>query len=573
MAEHVSQLARQRYSNSVKLMQDDGSPIAEYEVVCCELFSLAAATLASKLRVSLTDVGVLWDEIFATGRTRQQSDLYSHEKTNPLSSKHASKVMDSDSVMEKAEVSRLEYGRGSLMMLVQHIKSRQVVEQLEAIGYRFAELDQVIGIMRTGMHIKTPDFGLRLRHMAALPDSENTLAPGVHVGTFAIRARVDHTGFDVLVRKHARDLLPTVPLAMQYLEQHHIGYLNHLQNQTMAVVAERLQSSVSPSSDLGKFAATLLEGIQQLRSSYEDDGIFDGAVLMQHPIKIPCHGRSGESATVIMFQLVLPIHNVLAIPKCAFIPLKFFKVKQLAQGNSPYHVEFSHTVHRDMSSVLKSNAKPKIRDVFQRFRKGKNDTLPTQNTQRIKPMKRGRQSSRATLERSASQTRLSPGKLEDTTSVNAPSDCQSEYDTNVSSIHDSPSTAAVEMSALGVSSSSPKQLLGGIMVSQEIVVETAELQGDLPPYSHGRRKSGAALNSSQRSTEPVHRMDSHNPKDAPVELEVLDSRGSQGVPQRDVFSQAQHAADAFRAERDAERQDGMFVDELLSLCMRKQVII
>ncbi len=557
-------------------MQDDGSPIPEYDLVCCELFSLAAASLASKLRVNLADVGVLWDEIFATGRTRQGLEANQGDDKSPgSSSKHASKMADSDSLAEKAEVARLDYGRGSLMILVQQVQTRHVGEQLESIGYRFAELDQVVGIMRASMQIKTPDLGLRLRQMAALSESETALAPGVHVGAFAIRARVDHSGFDVLVRRRSRDLLPTVPLPMEQLEHRHIGYLNHLQNQTMTVVADRLASSVSQQSDLGKFASILLEGIKELRSTFEDDGLFDNAILMQQPIKIPYHGRDLKSvslnATVIMFQLVLPIHNIIHIPKCTFVPLRFFKIKQLAQENSPFHLDFSHAVHRDMSSVLQGSTSNPIRDALEKFKQKTKDSLPLSSTvhpQRTKPTKRGRQGLRSTGERSTSQARLSPGKLEDNTSLNAVSDGYSEFEANGSSIHDgAPNASEMEMSSLP----SPKQAFGGIMVSQEIVVETAELPGDLPAY--GRRKSGVAVTISHQPSETITTSDSRSTKDGTIDLQATDSRAPPSIPQKDLFSQTRHAADAFRAEHNTERQATTYVDQLLSLCMHKQVVI
>lgn len=553
-------------------MQDDGSPIPEYDVVCCELFSLAASTLASKLRVDLIDVGVLWDEIFATGRSQHDA----HQLTDSPAAKHVSKLTDSDSLAEKAEITRHEYARGSLMVLVQHIRNRQVSEQLESAGYRFTELDQVVGIMRTSMQIKTPDLGMRLKSMAALSNSETTLSPGVHVGAFAIRARVDHTGFDVLVRRQARDLLPTVPLAMEQLEPRHVDFLNHLQNQTMVVVADRLATSSSPTTDIGKFATTLLEGIRELRRTYEDDGMFDNAVLMQQPISIPYYGKPGDSAslaaTVIVFQILLPIHTATHVPKCTFIPLRFFKVRQLSQENSPYHLDFSHAVHRDMSSVLKSNATTAVRDVFSTFSRKTRQVLPLATTKKM--AKRGRHhGSRAKPERSTSQSRLSPGKGED--SLHALSDSLSEYDANGSSIHDAPSTTTdMEMSPLGITNMPPKQgAYGGIMVSQEIVVETAKVtSGELASFGHGRRKSSTAVASSQRQPESRSSTSETRSKDGGPELEAVSSRTGASGPE--TFVQPQHAAGAFGAGLNAERQGGtMYVDQLLSFCMRKQVII
>ncbi|KAM3462833.1 hypothetical protein NHJ6243_003839 [Beauveria neobassiana] len=583
MVAHVGQLARQRYSSSVKLMQEDGSPIPQYDVVCCELFSIAAASLASKLRVNLADVGVLWDEIFATGRTQGSNPQPVEERAPTPPARHSSKMADSDSLAEKAEVTRIEYGRGSLMVLVQHVPTRHVGEQLESIGYRFAELDQVVGIMRASMQIKTPDLGLRLRQMAALNESETALAPGVHVGAFAIRARVDHTGFDVLVRRRSRDMLPTVPLPMEHLEQRHIGYLNHLQNQTMTVVTDRLAAAVSEHTDIGTFASTLLEGITELRSTFEDDGTFDNAILMQQPIKIPYYGRDRTSlslnATVIMFQLVLPIHNVIHIPKCTFIPLRFFKIKQLSQENSPYHLDFSHAVHRDMSSILQSSGSNPIRDVLERFKQKTRDALPTSSASHLhrdKSAARGRHGSRPTVERSTSQARLSPGKLEDNLSINAVSEGYSESEANGSSIHDgAANTLDMEMASLSTNGlSSPTKSFGGIMVSQEIVVETAELPGDAPPYSPGRRKSGVAVTISHQP-DAINISDAQSIDDGAADLRVARSRVPPPVSlrQEDVFAQTRHAAGAFRAEQDAERQGATYVDQLLSLCMRKQVAI
>lgn len=93
----------------------------------------------------------------------------------------------------------------------------------------------------------------------------------------------------------------------------------------------------------------------RLQESLGDDA-FDESTLLPREVQLPC-AASEESqglskCTLIAFRHVLPIHTGIISRHCEFTPLNFFKMRQLTYDNSPDHLEFSHMVHRDLSSTV-----------------------------------------------------------------------------------------------------------------------------------------------------------------------------------------------------------------------------
>ncbi|UKZ49072.1 hypothetical protein TrVGV298_003311 [Trichoderma virens] len=349
MTSHISLLA-QEYNNGragVRLISDDGELVDEYDTILRELFCVTADALASKTKAALTGVGTLWDEIFVTGESSRAPGL-------------AQRLLNNDSpgqqsVAEKGlQQNGQEYGRGSLMFLVRRVDSKKDVPRLEASGFRFAEIHQVVGLIRSSMHIKTPDLETHLRNMSNQKDKTNMLSSGFHVGMFAVRARVDKGGFDVLAQKTARNLLPSVPLPVDTIDSSNAAFLNGLRGLPLSTVLLRLQSHQSASAQGRMFASLLRDAVSSLRDSLGDE-TFDEATLLSKEVKLPCApsspGKSLSKCTLIAFQLLLPIHATVLSPDCEFTPLNFFKMRQLTYDGSPHNIEFSHMVHRDISST------------------------------------------------------------------------------------------------------------------------------------------------------------------------------------------------------------------------------
>ncbi|PTB39435.1 uncharacterized protein TrAFT101_007779 [Trichoderma asperellum] len=349
MTSHISFLAQEHNNGraGVRLISDDGELVDGYDTILHELFCVSAGALASKTKATLISAGTLWDEIFVTGE--------SSRAPGPAQSLPNNDSPGLQGAAEKGiQQNGLEYGRGSLMFLVRKVDSKKEVPRLEASGFRFAEIHQVAGFIRSSMHIKTPDLETRLRNMSSQKDKTSMLSSGLHVGMFAVRARIDKGGFDVLVQKTARNLLPSVPLPVDTLDSSSASFLNGLRGLPLSTVLLRLQNHQSTSVQGRMFASLLCDAVSSLRNSLGDE-IFNEATLLSKEVKLPCapstQGKSLSKCTLIAFKLFLPIHATVLSPDCEFTPLNFFKMRQLIYDGSSHNIEFSHMVHRDISST------------------------------------------------------------------------------------------------------------------------------------------------------------------------------------------------------------------------------
>lgn len=528
MANHISILAQERNSGrtGVRLVGDDGVLVDDYDTILRELFCVTADALATKTKETLKNVGTLWDEIFVTGETL---------------SKHGDKF-SLHSLAEKGFQPNIlqEYGRGCLMFLVRKVDSKRDVERLEAAGYRFAEVHQVVSSIRSSMHIKTPDLESRLRNMSNQKDKTTLLTPGVHVGMFAVRARLDRTGFDVLAQKTAKNLLPSVSLPINTLEPAHLAFLRTLRGLTLAAILIKIEKQLHFNSTEEKaFATTLREAISALRDFLGDEA-FDDATLLPKEVQLPCaskkESKTLSNCTLIAFQLILPIHASPLAPQCEFTPLNFFKMRQLTYEGSSHHIEFSHMVHRDISAALhdvsaRRMSVPPPRDAINYFSKA------VDAVREKLPSHRRHATTSSTLSRpKSSQEELSKVASQPSSLYNG--DDASFDDTRKSSATSRISIMKeLETTTQKSSLNMPFHVFGGIMVSQEVSINVQETQAEI---------------------------------DAPA------GRGSEMVtlrPRADTQGKIEHSysatASGDRTEGGQGKQhEAAFVDELLSLSMQ-----
>lgn len=352
MAKHIQQLPQSDRDNKVRLIDDNGHQIENYGIIFKELFCVAAMNLADKMKEKLPDVGILWDEIVPTGSSTMRrrrvdaSDSFDGEKP--------------EDVIEKGESWKMSqqqhYARGSLMFLVRRVEHAYEVEKLEAAGFRFADVNQVCGIIGSSMQIQTRNLAGKLASMATYAEDNTILEPGVHMGFFALKATLNTDfAFDILVRKGARSLLPSQQLPLEHLEEWQENFIKRFDHTNVLILLQRLDTMQKLTPREMLFASQLYDAVESLRA-WIDDPVFNDAHLVATTVKVPCRARSGSNTamtcTMITLQLVIPIHATVHSPKCEFIPLNFFKANQLAHKDSPYHAIFSRHVHREVSPVV-----------------------------------------------------------------------------------------------------------------------------------------------------------------------------------------------------------------------------
>ncbi|RKK99895.1 hypothetical protein BFJ70_g17477 [Fusarium oxysporum] len=186
--------------------------------------------------------------------------------------------------------------------------------------------------------------------MSADANKHNEAPPGVHIGFFAIRASV-RSGFDVLVQKDARNVLPSMVLPLKTLDDWHLQLLKRFENMPVSKILQSLnETSVRQSDQESGFAAQLSETIKTL-CDWTQEPLFEDAALTSTIVRVPCRdNEKWVQSTMIVMRLMIPIHSVLSSPNCEFIPLSFFK---MSQAPAQFHHEFMQGVHQGFEHIVK----------------------------------------------------------------------------------------------------------------------------------------------------------------------------------------------------------------------------
>ncbi|CAI4213042.1 unnamed protein product [Parascedosporium putredinis] len=306
MMNHLAQLPRQGRDRdartNINLVSEHGEVVKKFDVIFRELLRRRGDTISPSI-----------DESLSSG------------------SKAASKVNIRDIEKEAARKKKSQ-GRatGSLMLLVKQVQSDRDVERLGAAGYRFADVNQVAAHITTSMQIKDPNFENKLQLLANYSDTRNTLEPGPHVGLFAIRPRSTGAGYDIIVRKRAKNLLPSVPLPVGKLTSSHIEFLRRLDR-----------------------ASGLC--------AWVGDKCIEEARLTAKLLRVPNFVQRGAGpppySTMIALRVVIPAESRVVSANCSLVPLSFFKVRQLTAPGNASNAAFTRAVHRELGPIINSAPK------------------------------------------------------------------------------------------------------------------------------------------------------------------------------------------------------------------------
>ncbi|KAI1323849.1 hypothetical protein F5Y16DRAFT_330224 [Xylariaceae sp. FL0255] len=373
IAHHLESLAGPGRGRSVRMIRDDGQLIENYDNVFRELFCLAAASLAASLKEQLTSIGVLWDEILPTGKVR----LY-----------HTGENVTGDSeTSDSVSMNNTPSGQGSLMFLVRRLENTQDVERMEAAGYRFADVHQVSGIIRSGMQITSPHLDQTFLNMARYGKHNTLMKQGIYLGFFGIRARIGGQGFDVLVERAAHQLLPTAKLPMLRLEPWHAEFLRKYEGFSLPRLHQRLLA-VSADSQEAAFASDLYDAIDVLTARV-NDRIFQEAVIHSRTVQVPCQSLGTDvvgECTMITLHLIIPIHYTLSSPGYELVPLSLLKMHQMVHKNSPHRSIFTQHLHRELAPIIKGAHSPAAGDEWHRKRPKKRFSLWRRSNATVYPV-------------------------------------------------------------------------------------------------------------------------------------------------------------------------------------------
>ncbi len=562
MNHHLARLPHRdrNVRTGIELVDKEGNIIENYDTIFSELFCVAASALAHQMNEDLVDVGILWDEIVATGGGPTTGSISETSTITRSGGSVPSLKQGLDDLAEKGATPSKRNGQGHLMFLVRRVDSGHV-DHLAAAGYCFAEPRHVAHMIRSKMQIRTNRLEEKFRTMERYARG-TMLDPGVHVGLFAVRTQVQQMGFDVLVRKQARNMLPSIELPLDRLEPTHTEFLRRLDGMTLGALHRRLERANELPSRDANFAGLLLDAIRNLRASVQDP-TFDNARLVAKVSQVPCAPSTNDArpstCSLISFTIMIPIHVRVDAPAHEFISLPFFKTQQLVYKNSPHNAAFGRSVHRKISPILDSapqnstlSPPTRLRDLF--LRPGllliTGGSARTRSPSQMRP-----RHAIKLVSQSREHVALTP--------CNGSAASLPLYNGNVGD-----SELALERKVPSEISDAtkparrppPPKSFGGIMISQEVTVNVEEARHsvhempEVPPAARHRDASPGGVTRQMSQRGGGANQNSSNRYDQAIELKEVSTVLGMGLSRVEV-------------KKEGDDTTTTFVDDLFSTCI------
>ncbi len=331
-----------------------------------EMFCVAAVDLAKQMGEPLDHLGVLYDDVVNTGTCEpckhSLADFFHSSTAAVTGGRRASDL-------EANPPSLAPFGPGQLLFLVRRTDKTEA-DRLQSHGFRFTALPLIFETLAETLQVDSAEVMTHLESMRyyTASSTERTLEAGVHLVCFALRATVGGA-FDVLVRRNARNLLPSRPLGLAALDESHVAMLLRMNGWTVVNCLDWLRQHGEMMGDAEKepssFAAQLGTALTGLADDLGEEQLFKQARLVAEPVHTPSRGGNesyfGGRATLIAVRLMVPIHARAPNPRRhVFLPLSFFRCQQYAYGPASAHEAFARQVHRDFAPVVESTTQSTV---------------------------------------------------------------------------------------------------------------------------------------------------------------------------------------------------------------------
>ncbi|KAL8901025.1 MAG: hypothetical protein Q9207_005404 [Kuettlingeria erythrocarpa] len=314
-----------------------------------ELFCVAASDLADSIHEPLRDIGVLYESIMLTGTIEKSTKLRLFTRriaANPLS---------------KAEYGQMypTFGRGQLLFLVRRASKRDAA-RLQAAGLNFANLTYIMPSLAQSMEVTTRELSSKLHGIQRSLSDQAMLEPGVHMACYALRPKL-HGGWDVLINKDRRNLLPSVQLTAGDLKAWQLTILMELDNMTVRDCYLYLQHRASDAQDEQKAFLSLVENAIGSLAGQVEHPLFENAKFLAHPYLVPCRtsprSQHRGKATVMMFRVIADLHYSSPLNgRLEFGSSRLFRAQQHVYPQSPDHGAFARQVHLEFAGVAEARA-------------------------------------------------------------------------------------------------------------------------------------------------------------------------------------------------------------------------
>ena len=280
------------------------------------------------------NLGVLYENILITGirRKKTRSRIFSKRKA-PLDYEISGEP--------------ISHGSGQLLFFIRKVNHAKA-QELQSVGFRFGTPCQVLPLLAEGLGVTIEQLSPCLERMRSHSNKSVLFEEGVHLAFFAARPLL-HRGFDVLVLRHAKAMIPSVKLPVLKLEEWHRKFLKRLDNQGVADCFDIIYGNTDPiikDENEKVFIRAFAEAMTNLAGQV-GDGFFKKARFSAKVLLAP--SATAEAPTIIAFRIIADAHQASILnEELMFASSRLFFAQQHAFKGSTDNDIFNKCARQDL---------------------------------------------------------------------------------------------------------------------------------------------------------------------------------------------------------------------------------
>ncbi|KAF8418571.1 hypothetical protein EV426DRAFT_577520 [Tirmania nivea] len=305
-----------------------------------ESFCLTAEELAKQLRIPITRLGTLCENVYLTG----QPLAYKHERDV------GDVVVDPESQLQHRRTHR---GR---MLVVKRVISLEEAKKMEPIGYRFTKLEEIVEKLAWSTQTTKMQVSKFMEDVKERSFSEYThhVSPGVYIGCFVLRPSMAG-GFDVCVEKKCHGQIPMKKLTMGSVTYDHLKFMKTFDGKRLIEIwplfKSRFYQTRDPEEKL--FLKELSRTLQAIVHEFPRE-LWETSSFIAIPTFFPCklNTVSNElNGAAVIFGLRTMLSVSEGSDKYDFVPFQMANIVQKAKMSECTH--FLQAVIREFSKKAK----------------------------------------------------------------------------------------------------------------------------------------------------------------------------------------------------------------------------
>ena len=319
-----------------------------YSLLFREQFCVAASDLADAMHTQISDLGILYDGIMATG-TANSPHLAKLKR--PSSSSTGVTSIDLENGSRHSS-----FGKGQALFVVRFADTKES-QRLIGSGFRFANMDQVGDLIAKSMQIPYTELSAQVAEMREYFHKEEEIPrAGTFLACFCLRPSIKaaSASWDILVPKQYPFRLPKVELLPTTLKSWQVKFLSNLDGYSVNQCINwlRLREKETSNPENAEFASLIVQKISSL-AELVNESFFRSAVFTAQAV----HAAPNHTS-ILAFCIIPDVHvaSIKSSHKLIYTPFSFFRIRQRTYKNSMDHAMLASKVHAEFGAILAHSA-------------------------------------------------------------------------------------------------------------------------------------------------------------------------------------------------------------------------